>query len=223
MSGPTEEDGAAVLSAGAPEDGRVSRGQRLRSERRAQVQKVARGLFAERGYHDTSIQDILEGAAIARGTFYLYFDSKRAIFAELLDDFLGQLRGVVTRVDLQPGAPPPLTQIEDNLTRVFALLHDNRDLTRILLRLAEGLDAEADAKMADFWGRLAALLTTAIENGQRMGLVRPCDAEVVAQAALGSLKEVVLTYIVHQDCPHSQLHHISRELLSFSLTGLFLR
>ena len=69
-------------------------------------------VFAERGYHETSIQDILDGARIARGTFYLYFDSKRAIFDELVDDFLRQLQGVVTRVDLSPGAEPPLLQTE---------------------------------------------------------------------------------------------------------------
>ena len=65
-------------------------------------------MFSVNGYHETSIQDILNGANIARGTFYLHFDSKRAIFDELIDDFLGRIRGVITFVDLRPGALPPL-------------------------------------------------------------------------------------------------------------------
>ena len=66
-------------------DGRVSRAQRLRESRRAAVLAVARRLFSQKGYHATSIHDIIEAAEIARGTFYLYFESKRAIFDELLD------------------------------------------------------------------------------------------------------------------------------------------
>lgn len=205
----------------AEEDGRVSRAQRLRQERRAQVLSVARGLFAERGYQETTIQDILDGAEIARGTFYLYFDSKKAIFAELLDEFLSRIRGVVTRVDVAPGAAPPVQQIEDNLSRVLATLHENRDMTRVVLRLAEGLDPDCDAKLAEFYGQLHRLLERAIALGQQLGLVRPCDALVVAHAALGSMKEVVLEWIVHRDSDAEKLLQVGREILAFALQGLF--
>lgn len=203
------------------EDGRVARARRLRQERREQVCTVARRLFAERGYHETSIQDILDGAGIARGTFYLYFDGKRAIFTELLDDFLDRIRSVVRRVDISPGAAPPLLQIEENLSRVMAKLSEARDMTRIVLHLAEGLDQDCDAKMADFYDRLLRLLGTALQEGQRMGLIRPCDASIVAQAALGSMKEVVLQWIVRRDSTPAELEHVIREILAFSLKGLF--
>jgi AcrR family transcriptional regulator len=180
-------------------DGRVSRARRLREERSAQILSVARRLFAEQGYHGTKLQDILDSAGIARGTFYLHFDGKRAIFDQLVDGFLDRIRNVVTPVDLGPQAPPPLQQIEDNLLRVTAVLSEHRELTRIVLLSAEGLDAEADAKMADFYGQLHQLLATAFERGQLMRLVRPCDARVVAHAALGSLKEVALQWIVRID------------------------
>ena len=100
-------------------DGRSLRAQRLRNERRLQILEVARQLFAQRGYHATSIQDLLDRADIARGTFYLHFDSKRAIFDELVDEFLARIRSVVRVVDLSPTAPPPLLQIESNLDRIF--------------------------------------------------------------------------------------------------------
>ena len=68
-----------------PMDGRVARAQRLRHERSTQLLSVARRLFAERGYHKTSIQDILDTAGVARGTLYLHFDGKRAMFDALVD------------------------------------------------------------------------------------------------------------------------------------------
>ena len=202
-------------------DGRVSRAQRLRQERSAQIQAVARELFAKRGYHETSIQDILDGAGIARGTFYLHFDSKRAIFDLLIDDFLVRLQSVLTPVDVRPGAPPPLLQLAQNLSRIITVLHDRRDLTRIILLLAEGLDAECDAKMAEFYSRVLDLLDGAIERGQKLNLIRPCTPRIVAQAALGSLKEVMLQWIVRRDSTPDELRQVCHELLTYSLHGLF--
>ena len=45
-------------------DGRVSRARLLRESRRASVLAVARRIFAQKGYHDTSIDDLIEGADI---------------------------------------------------------------------------------------------------------------------------------------------------------------
>lgn len=205
-----------------PSDGRSLRALRLRSERRTQILGIARTLFASRGYHETSIQDILDGADIARGTFYLHFESKRAIFDELIDDFLGRIRAVVTVVDLSPQAPPPLVQISENLNRVFAVLKKNRDMTRITLLIAEGLDAQCDAKMADFYGRLLELLRHALELGQHMHLVRPSDARVVAQVVLGGLKEVLMHWIVRRDSTDEEIEQVSRQILDYALHGLFL-
>jgi len=56
-------------------------------------------------------------------------------------------------------------------------------MTRIILHLAEGLDQDCDAKMADFYDRLLRLLGDAFDSGQRMGLIRGCDSRIVAQAA----------------------------------------
>jgi AcrR family transcriptional regulator len=219
--GQTSEPGEAGERP-AKEDGRVSRAQRLRQERRTQVHLVAQRLFAERGYHETSIQDILDAADIARGTFYLYFDSKRAIFDELVDGFLQRIRSVVTRIDVRPEAPPPLMQIEQNLIRVMDILRENRDLARITLRLAEGLDQDCDAKMAEFYDQLLLLIRGALDLGQSMGLVRPCDSRIVSQAALGSLKEVVRQWIVMRDSSKEEIDQVIHEILQFSMRGLLL-
>lgn len=219
-------DAASGATSGAASDavsdGRSLRAQRLRSERRLQILHVARQLFAQRGYHETSIQDLLDRADIARGTFYLHFDSKRAIFDELVEEFLAHIRSVVRVVDLSPTAPPPLLQIESNLDRIFSVLQQNRDITRITLLMAEGLDAECDAKMADFYGRVLDLLCHALRLGQQMGLVRSCDVNIVAQAALGGLKEVALQWIARRDSSEAELRNVAHEILAYTLHGLFL-
>src|SRR2546426_835383 len=66
-----------------------------RDSRRAQLLEAALSLFSEKGYYATSIADIIERAQVARGTFYNYFDGKRQIFNQLLDQLFEAVTVVI--------------------------------------------------------------------------------------------------------------------------------
>lgn len=51
--------------------------------RKEAIMKTAEKLFFEKGYADTSIQDILDSMSISKGGFYHYFDSKNALLEEI--------------------------------------------------------------------------------------------------------------------------------------------
>src|SRR4051812_30800900 len=102
----------ASMGVRVKEDGRVARAARQRENRRAALLQVAREIFAQKGYHRTSIDDLIEAAGVARGTFYLYFESKRAIFDELLDGLFSTLASSVRRIDVSEDAPPPVVQMD---------------------------------------------------------------------------------------------------------------
>jgi AcrR family transcriptional regulator len=53
---------------------------------RGQLIAVARRLFAERGYEDTSIEAVLREAAVSRGSLYHHFASKEALFEAVAED-----------------------------------------------------------------------------------------------------------------------------------------
>jgi len=198
----------------------VTRAERLRLSRRAQVLDAARRLFAEKGYHATSIHDIIAAADIARGTFYLYFESKRAIFDELLDGFFATLSKAVRRIDTSPGASPPLDQMHDTVERIFAVLGQERSMARILIREAVGLDEEFDRKLRDFYGRVTDLIARALREGVAMGLVRPCDPDVVSWCVLGSVKQVIDRVFV-DGAGDQDATRLGRELIGFILNGVF--
>ena len=70
----------------APEkEPRAPRARMTGTERRHQLIDIARSLFAERGYHDAKVEDIVAVAQVAKGTFYLYFSSKEEIFLALAE------------------------------------------------------------------------------------------------------------------------------------------
>lgn len=57
--------------------------ERVRAERRAQILAAARVCFAECGYYATTMADIAARAGVSKGTPYLYFPSKQALFVAL--------------------------------------------------------------------------------------------------------------------------------------------
>ncbi len=163
-----------------------------RAERRAHLLHCALEVFAEKGYHTASITDIIKRAQVARGTFYLYFEGKRAVFEELLDDTLSALHTQVKRIDPSRGSAGVLAQMEANVDGVFSTLLGNRPMLRLLLAEAVGLDAGFDQKLGEFYGRLLELIETALEDGKQMKLVgRAVNTPVAARCILGSIKEVL--------------------------------
>ncbi len=191
-----------------------------RSARREQVLGCAVRVFSQKGYHATTVSDIIEEAGVARGTFYLYFKSKRAIFDELLDDFLRRILGQVRRVDLSAGSDHPLDQMKGNVERVLEVLLSSREMARILLHEAVGLDADFDRKLEEFYARLIALTEGSLRLGQAMGLVTGCDVRVAALCILGSVKEVVNHMLVAPEAlPEKSV--LAEEILNIILGGLF--
>ncbi len=191
-----------------------------REERREQVLRSAMEVFAHKGYHATSVGDIIKRAQIARGTFYLYFETKRQIFEAILEMALQGLVSRLQRIELSPQSPPPLEQLRANVGRVIAFLLSERELTQILLRHADGLDADFDRRLSEFYDTIMNLIEGVLRAGQLMALVRPCDRRIVAACILGSIKEVMarLTSDASQAPP---LQVVVDEVVNFGLQGIF--
>lgn len=58
----------------------------LRQQKREQIMVAALELFAENGYHATSISDITKKAKISKGLLYNYFESKEQLLESIIRD-----------------------------------------------------------------------------------------------------------------------------------------
>ena len=64
----------------------MKKGQRRKQE----LLKIAYGMFISRGYENTSVDDIIEEAGIAKGTYYYYFESKEQMLEEVIGMMIDQ-------------------------------------------------------------------------------------------------------------------------------------
>src|SRR5262252_1714617 len=84
-----------------------------RSEARRQaILAAALEEFCARGFAATRIDDVAARAGVAKGTIYLYFDDKQALFREIVGTMLVPLIAVLE-------APPPEMPIREVLGRFF--------------------------------------------------------------------------------------------------------
>jgi TetR/AcrR family transcriptional repressor of uid operon len=58
-----------------------------RAARREQIIAAGLACFARSGYHSTTMADVAAQAGVSKGTPYLYFDSKQALFVALADQW----------------------------------------------------------------------------------------------------------------------------------------
>ena len=66
------------------------------SARRAQLIEVGRGLFAERGYEATSVEEIAERAKVSKPIVYEHFGGKEGLYAVVVDREVSRMLGTVT-------------------------------------------------------------------------------------------------------------------------------
>ena len=189
-------------------------------ERRAAILASALTVFAEKGYHATSVTDLVEAAGVARGTFYLYFESKHALFTELLDEVLGLLRGAVQGVDTRPGAAPLAEQLTQTVTRVLQVARAHRPIATLVFREAVGLDANVDARIAAFEERLQAYLVESLERGVAMGLLRGHATEPVATAIYGAIRQVIVRWVVQEAGGDEALEEVAAAVVGLHLGGV---
>lgn len=154
--------------------------------RRAQLLEAARRVFAERGYQRASVSDVIKEAGVARGTFYNYFESKRAVLHAVLVDLTEHIHGVVQPIDVEASIPP---QVVANITRIVEALSRSPEVPPLLN--AVGYDDEADEVLRGFFADAAERVATALGRGQDIGVVRPGDTTLRARCLIGLVREPI--------------------------------
>ena len=158
---------------------RTARGQRtLRKILDAALQE-----FGEKGFSEGSIVGITSRARVALGTFYTYFDSKEAVFQELVRDMSGQVRDHVAPALQSASGTLEAEGLALQSFLEFVVTH--RQVYRIIDE-AEFVDPEGFRKhYVTTAERIAARLQSGKEKGEVVKTESPLATEVEAWAIMG--------------------------------------
>lgn len=185
--------------------------------RRTQLADAALALWAESGFDQTPVAAIAGAAGLAKGTFYLYFESKEALLAEVLrrNSLLPNIEQLI--VDLQHRS---LEDAVHGFVRgAWRHLCDHRELVLVALRelpthleqarrLVEQLMVPANALLADY---LEARIPP--ERAGQLSL---------AIAARGLLGMIVTVFITQEILGAGRFLPVSEDRLTATLAELFL-
>jgi AcrR family transcriptional regulator len=180
-----------------------------KEERREQILEAGIRAFGAKGYHGTQVSDIIAEAGVARGTFYLYFKSKREIFEAIVSEIIAKVHQVVHPINKEDLSKVP-GEILGNIERATTLLLNHPFFIKIFFSDAVGLDAEFDERLRHFYQEILRAIRDGLTNGQRMGIIREGDTEVLALCLMGSLKEILYQYFLGTHRP--PLHKIIQEV-----------
>ncbi len=152
-------------------------------ERKRQLLDAAGTLFAERGYAETRVIDIVKQAGVAKGLFYWYFENKEALFRELVGHIRLRLRQHQARA-ISPTAEP-LLQIRQGAESSMEFMSSHAPFFSLLevegveQRFADVLRKGTEVHAAD----VAALIQAGIDNGT----VRDDDPSLLAYGVVGAV------------------------------------
>ncbi|WP_051580922.1 TetR family transcriptional regulator [Pseudonocardia acaciae] len=123
--------------------------ERKKRRTRAELQRHALRLFRDRGYAETTVDDIAAAAEVSRSTFFRYFGTKEDVL--LFDNVEPAMRRMMAEV---PEGTPLLQALRGVLRDSFASLDDEaRDIEEVRMELALTVPAiAAILRERDAWG-----------------------------------------------------------------------
>ena len=186
------------------------------SERREQLVEAGARLFAEQGYHGTTVGDVCDEIGVGKGVFYWYFPSKEALFSELLQDSLLRLRRAQQIA---------ISDVADTIERIEVGIKSSIEFFRSnpgflgMIRTASRYD-----EFADFVHKGQEIVVTDtsvhIKEAMATGSIREGDPELMAHGILGAIFHFVEVYFGTDAGAVEYRPQLADEAAAFCLRGL---
>jgi AcrR family transcriptional regulator len=109
--------------------------------RREQILDVSVQVFAHRGFHSTSMNDVAEAAGVTKPVLYQHFDSKQDLYLALLEEAGNRLRNAISKA--VASASTGKQQTELGFKAYFRWVADDHDAFLLLFGSRANRDEES--------------------------------------------------------------------------------
>jgi AcrR family transcriptional regulator len=171
-------------------------------QRRAEILEAALALFSSKGFHDTTMEEVANSAGVAKGTIYLYFQSKEHLLLALKRDFMQGLTDAVANIvaeaieDLEAGKATDYRDIIDAIFEAVVDYHTKRrDAVEVVVRQSPSPDLVNEA--LELERDYLALVTSAFRTGMEYGLVHTEDPEMTAHLITAAIRDNIATCLCY--------------------------
>ena len=172
---------------------RTKRVEQRLAARESAILDAARRVFAEKGYHGSTMREIAAAAGVATGTLYLYFRNKESLYTALLERLTALVLGAI--VTARAGRADVLSKLEASISAALTVFAENADLARIVLVQAAGADPSFEDRLAQVHRALAGFVRQDLGEAVATGLLPPLNSEVASLAWVGTFYEVVMSWL----------------------------
>lgn len=149
------------------------------ARRREQLLEVALHVFAARGFHQTSMNDVAEAAGVTKPVLYQHFTSKRSLYLELLE--LVSLRLMAAIDEATSAAAGPREQVERGLRAYFHFVVESPDEYQLMF----GGGTRRDAEFAQESARLERSIAEVIAGLITVEGLAEHDRQLLAHGIVG--------------------------------------
>ena len=173
----------------------------IKNVTRSKIKEAAKIEFSEKGYHNTSVSDIISSIGMAQGSFYHYFKNKHSLFKELLQDFVDILVNGITSYDLNK-----IVDVETYLSSgyyfwkiILDSFFNNKTLALIFLRDAVGIDENLNRIIDKGYTDVIDYTAKHIDYGKNLGIVRKdFSSKIMAMSIIGTTIFIINRYLLDE-------------------------
>ena len=163
---------------------------------------AAEQVFAEHGYADTSLRELIAACGCSTTAFYARFPTKEAVLVALLRQLLEDLHDAGAQT--LPRAKDIGQGFDRGVDLLVEALAGRRGLVRIMLTEA-AQSAQAKAVLRTAYGMLAGLLAGELARIVERGRIEIADADALAWALVGALTMQVMRWAVFEELDDREL------------------
>ncbi len=159
----------------------------------SRILDAALDVFARKGYHDTRMDEIVTGSQTSKGSIYFHFPNKEQLFLALVDQFANLLERRITEAISEHERG--MVKVQAALETCLATFGRYRRQAKVLLVQASGLGNTFEQKRLAINDRFAGLIAGYLQEAVDVGEIAPLDTEVVAQAWMGAIYNLVIRWV----------------------------
>ena len=190
---------------------------------RAQTLRVAAlGLFLERGIESVAIDDIVERANVAKGSFYRYYTDKRALVSEIMAPLYSKLTEALEHCERALGAAKDDAELHgaylQMATELAGVLFENLEVVRLYIQESRAPSVAARVPVCELAEHLADWAYKLTVVAEDRGLLRAVNARVTGVSVLGAIERLLFESL--RGSPPAEPLAVAEALISMVLEGL---